>query len=97
MKVTIGGVVYEIIVTDAQGDYDISTGFITINSDNVSAWNGRTITGTVNKVGNSFPQGASDGATYYRSAICIDGVTVNLTIRDLSIVAIFDNHVGEYK
>ena len=97
MKVTIGGVMYEIAVTDDQSDYNISSGSITINSSNVSAWNGRTITGSVSQVGNSFPQGSSDGATYYRSAICIDGVSVNLTIRDLSIVAIFDNNVGAYK
>lgn len=67
--------------------YDIATGHVTINSDNVSSWNGRTVTGTVNAPcmnDASFQYHSSAGQ---RGAIIIDGTTVNLTISDLSITA----------
>ena len=94
LRVTINDVTYVIVVTDDNPDAISISGPITINNSTASSYNNRTITGTVeaDSMSDSFKQYSSSASHF--GAIIIDGTTVNLTIKDLSITAIANNAQG---
>ncbi len=78
MKVTIGGVVYEITVTDEQATAQNTA--VVINTSNKSAYEGKTITGTVPS--SSY---AGDHRNFIsQGAIVVDGIDLNLTIENFT-------------
>ncbi|MBO4914830.1 MAG: hypothetical protein J5449_06440 [Oscillospiraceae bacterium] len=86
LALVLGLLPWSVLPARADAPYDISRGPVIINSGNVSAWNGRTVTGSVNAIATA---GAFSTVTAdnQRGAIIVDGVSVSLTIRDLSVVA----------
>ena len=67
------------LMTLAGGEYDLNNEPLLINSDKKDEFNGKTI------IGNYCPSTRPDNSQYIKGGITIDNVTVDLTIKDVTI------------